>query len=216
MDKYTDGTQWQSQILEQVLESAKQWRLATVIACVAVLVMAVGIVIVASRSSIEPVLVVLNKNMVPIGVGGSSDIPADNDILIKSMLAKVVRRLRTVSVDYEIQRLYFDDLSEFILPSSRSHLKVREMLGEPETNPFQRANKVSVDVHIELLLRLTANTWQVKWTEKVRGKKGKLLEIATFLGNFNYVIAKPATRESLLINPIGFIVIDFNITRVKS
>lgn len=214
MDNYLDGQKAWSQILEQAIKSARLWRLSTVIALVVALVACVGMVIVTSRSSIQPVLVVLSKDFIPIGVGGSSDLPADSDILTKSMLAKVVRYMRTVSVDKTVQQNYLQYLSQFMRRSTRGHNKVMEMLTISETNPFQRALHVSVDVSIQIMLRQSENTWQVEWIETTRDMNGNVTDTARFRGNFIYAIATDITKESLLVNPIGFSVVDFNITQI--
>jgi type IV secretion system protein VirB5 len=89
--------------------------------------------------------------------------------------------------------------------------------GEEESNPFQRATKIVVNVEITSAIPLSEQSWQVEWLERVTERDGTPLEelrmraIATV---YRRLPTRDTKEATLRANPMGVMIRDFSWTRL--
>jgi type IV secretory pathway TrbF-like protein len=86
--------------------------------------------------------------------------------------------------------------------------------GPPETSPFIRAGKITVNTDISSVLPISATSWQVDWQETTRDRDGGLVAKPVHMrAVLEIYILPPSThaRESdIQRNPLGIFVRDYN------
>src|SRR6266436_431855 len=84
----------------------------------------------------------------------------------------------------------------------------------PETSPFTRSAKVTVNTDISTVLPITENTWEVDWQETTRDRDGSLVGQPIIMrATLEIYIVAPSTdarQTEIQRNPLGIYVRDFN------
>ena len=85
--------------------------------------------------------------------------------------------------------------------------------GNPELNPFKRAEKETVAVQIESVMRQTPESWQVDWVETVRDRQGTVkmppFHMRALLTVYLVPPTPATTEEQIRKNPMGIYIKDF-------
>ena len=84
-------------------------------------------------------------------------------------------------------------------------------------NPYQRAQKETVEVSWHGASLIGGDTWQIEWTETVRSRANKLIgEPITFVATVTTRVAAPTDEDTITKNPFGIYVQQFSWTeRIK-
>ena len=94
-----------------------------------------------------------------------SDIKAE---WIPSQLIAFVQNWRTVTPDNTLQKRMITDLYCMLPENAQSLQRFNEYFRDDKHNPFEINTTVSVNARISSILRQTASSWIVEWTETVR------------------------------------------------
>ena len=85
--------------------------------------------------------------------------------------------------------------------------------GNPELNPFKRAEKETVAVQIESVMRQTPESWQVDWVETVRDRQGTVkmtpFHMRALLTVYLIPPTPATTEDQIRKNPMGIYIRDF-------
>lgn len=73
----------------------------------------------------------------------------------------------------------------------------------------------AVDIEILSTLRLTDQSFQVRWLEKIYDKNGKLKSDKVMVGALKYLLKEPKNKEMILKNPLGIVIEDLSISEEK-
>ena len=212
---HKEGKAQYSTILGQAAAAAKGWRIMALLCSVACVVAVSGIAWIGGQSKIQPFLVVMKDDFLPVGVFASSQVPTSDERISRAVLARFVRDLREVTTDRALLVKRFQELGQYIKPSSPAFQKIQELLGDEKLNPLVLSQHLGIDVEIINVLEITNDTWQVDWYEHVRNKSGQRTQSRSeYRGNFVFEYAPTITPAMQLVNPIGFWVVDFNLQEI--
>ena len=212
---YLEGKAAYSAILEVSAATARGWRLCTMIAIIVSGLGIAGAVYVGSQSKIQPVLVVMKDDFIPVGIFTPQGTIAVNDERVtKATLARLITSFRMVSRDGDLQRKRVNELAEFVKSGSSAYAKIQTYMADEETNPFQRAKKETVDVTIVNVLKITTSTWQVDWVERSRARNGHVDAPLNYRANLTFTHMSSVPAQTMLINPTGLLVSDLNWAQV--
>ena len=212
-----DGKAAYSSILAESAATAKGWRLCTILSiCVAAL--AVGFVgYIGSQSKIQPVLVVMKDDYIPVGIFSNRvGVKVTDENLIKATLAQLIRSYRTVSVDNQYQQALVKQLAAYVQTNSPAFSIIQETLSQDKTNPFFRSRTVNVEVAITNVLKISGSTWQVDWVERIFTHDGAELGSEVYRANMTFTFSSDINSSNVLLNPIGLLISSLNITRVNN
>jgi type IV secretory pathway TrbF-like protein len=86
--------------------------------------------------------------------------------------------------------------------------------GNPQMNPFKRAESETVNADILSIIPMTANTWQVDWTETVRARKsgtivGQPYRMRALVTMAMHPDVAGDSEEQMQANPFGIYVSDY-------
>lgn len=130
-------------------------------------------------------------------------------------MAEFIVNARTVTPDIAMQRRAIFKVYALMNAGSASTRKMTAWLnGNPETNPFKRAEKQTVNVEIVSAIPQTATTWQVDWIETQRSRKGEVqgkpYRMRALLNVETRPIASDINEEQLRLNPLGIYISDYS------
>ena len=84
-------------------------------------------------------------------------------------------------------------------------------------NPFQIAQKQTVSVQIDSILRLSSKSFQVRWTEQARDLNGAAISAPShWEAQLQTEIAPPRSDDTIVSNPLGFYVDQISWTEQQS
>ncbi len=138
------------------------------------------------------------------------------DAVVRHELAAFLRDWRSVSSDRAAMEGRFRRLQYFIERNSPADLKVIEWARDPETNPFELAKTRTADVEVLAVNLLGGRSWLAEWIETRRNRTSGRAEAARrFQGTFE--LGRRVVRDDavLLQNPLGMVIEEFDIVRVK-
>lgn len=96
-------------------------------------------------------------------------------------------------------------------------MKMNDFLnGDPDKNPFKRAETEMVSVEITSILAQSETTYQVEWNEHTRTRTGALKESSHWKALISiYVVdSRDFTEQMIRSNPAGIYVQNFSWTKI--
>ena len=118
-----------------------------------------------------------------------------------------VRKSRTLSSDLVLTKKHYDELA-FFLNSSTNKKLLNYLATDGYNEKIEKKN--TVDIEIISTLKLTKNSYQVRWSEKIFDKMGKLIGDNTLVGIYKIEITSPKNVEAIKYNPIGMLIVDIS------
>lgn len=129
--------------------------------------------------------------------------------VIRAQLGQFVRAVREVIPDLELQKRAIARAYSHL---SRQHPAFQAVSQfHQDHSPFRRAETVTVE--IAQILRLSAGSWRIEWRETARGRKGEARPPTRWAAIATVRIGGGVREETLLLNPLGLYVLDFNWSR---
>lgn len=96
-------------------------------------------------------------------------------------------------------------------------MKMNDLLnGDPDKNPFKRAETEIVNVEITSIFAQSETTYQIEWNEHIRTRTGALKETAHWKALISiYVVdSRDFTEQMISSNPAGIYVQNFSWTKI--
>jgi type IV secretion system protein VirB5 len=180
---------------------AKNWRLMA-FGCLSLATGLAGALIWQSaQSRITPYVVEVDK------LGGVQTVapavqpyrPADAQISYH--LARFVQNVRSLSIDPIVVRKAW--LEAYDYATARAAQTLNEFASA--NDPFKAVGQRSVSVEVTSVVRASAESFQVKWTEQTF-ENGRLAKTERWTGILSIVAQQPRTIEALRKNPLGIYV----------
>lgn len=167
------------------------------------------------RSRVEVLVVEKDHNNYTY-LGKVDDLTKQNynpdDKSLEYFLYNFVTKARFLPTDLVLYKKNQQDLGYFL--SSKS-LKKLDALLEQDGYADMIAKSFVVDVELISMLRLSPETYQVRWFEKVYDTKGVMITQNVMVGMLRYEIRKPTSKEAILQNPLGIVITDLSISKEK-
>jgi type IV secretion system protein TrbF len=206
--------QWNSQ-LDRAFSSGHVRDLISVACLLIALAAVAGIIYFGSQTKFVPYVIEVDKLGEAVAVGPAQLAgPADARV-VRASLASFIASARLVTPDQDVQRRAVFAVFAMLKTKDPATVKINEYLnGPPETSPFIRASKITVNTDISSVLPISASSWQVDWQETTRDRDGGLVGKPVHMrAVLEIYIIPPSTnaRESdIQRNPLGIFVHDYN------
>ena len=206
--------QWNSQV-DRAVSSLHVWQLLCLACLLVALACVAGITYFGSQTKFVPYVIEVDKLGEAVAVGPAQLAgPADVRV-VRASLASFVSSARLVSPDLEVQRKAIFCVYGMLKTKDPATTKMNEFLnGTPETSPFVRAAKITVNTDISSVLPISATSWQVDWQETTRdrdgGLVGKPVHMRAVLETYILPPNTNARESDIQRNPLGIFVHDYN------
>jgi type IV secretory pathway TrbF-like protein len=164
------------------------------------LVLAVGVAWQAAQSKVVPYVVEVDKLGDAVAVA-RADRAAPADVhVVKAQLASWIVDVRSVSSDPLAQK---NALSRaYALTSATATIVLNDYYRQH--SPFAQSRTVAVGV--DAVLPISAQTYQIQWSEDARDLQGRDLATTHWLASVGVAFDPPSDERGILSNPLGLYV----------
>ena len=195
-----------------LIKRAQHWRAAAVLALLVALAEAVVILGVATRPKTVPYVVAVDSLGRVVASGAVERRSEVSERMKASALGRWIQDLRSVTSDGLAQRRAIDRVYAMIGSGTAAQTLVTEFYRANQ--PFDRANKETVQVDVNTILPTTEHTYEVDWTETARDPSGGVVSVARWKAILTIAINPPTDENVLQVNPFGVYVMNVNWSKV--
>jgi type IV secretory pathway TrbF-like protein len=194
-------------VYQELAFSVAQWRLAT-FTMMALLVLSVFSNFSLARSvKIQPYVIQVDEHgyAIPVKEIEASNVDAR---IVSAQIGAFIINSRTRLSDIAAQLVYSENSFKSVAGESNAARLLNAYYREsPPTNA-----KYPVSVKVLTVKPLNNNSYQASWTETVLAGENADQEFG-YLGTFSVVISPPSDYATLIGNPLGVYITDYNIIR---
>jgi len=208
---------WNDYLAAQVA-SRRLWQVMTSLSLLIALIAVFGCVYNSTKSKYIPYVIEVDKLGHIAPTSGPLEISTfNNQRVIQATLSDFIEQARTVTPDVSVQKKNILKLYNKINHSDPATSKMNDWLnGDPDKNPFKRAETEMVNVEITSILAQSDTTWQVEWDESTRTRSGALKNKAHWkaLITIYIVDSRDFTEDMIRSNPAGIYIENFSWTKI--
>ena len=195
-----------------LIKRAQSWRWAAVLALLVAFAEAVVILAVATRPKTVPYVVAVDSLGRVVASGAVERSSPVDQRMKATALSRWIQDLRAVTSDGLAQRRAIDRVYAMIGSGTEAQTLVSEFY---RTNqPFDRANKETVQVDVNTVLPTTERTYEVDWTETARDPSGGVVSVGRWKAILTVAVNPPTDENVLQLNPFGIFVMNVNWSKV--
>lgn len=166
---------------------------------------------ISSQSRFVPFVVETNKLGDAVAVRPLSPAPIHDEAVIHAQLARWIVDVRSVYGDAPAENALLTDGYATVQPGSQAYLSLNDYLHN--NNPFSAGGNKTVTVDVHTVLPISANVYQIKWTETETGKNDGTSGSTNWTAIVTVVINPPSSEAAIDLNPEGVYVTQFSWSR---
>jgi type IV secretion system protein TrbF len=200
---------WDERYADHVI-GKRNWQIAAGCSMLISLVLAAGMVWLASRSRYVVYAVQVDKlgyaltQAQPLTASAAPDVV---ERMERYEVASFIRQARAVSSDLQVEQQTLNALLAHAQGAADHFLDEYYHADDAAHNPFQVAQKQTVSVRIDSILKLSAKSYEVRWTEVRRDLNGAVVGLPThWEADLQTEIVPPRDGDAIVSNPLGFYV----------
>ena len=207
---YVEARQeWDERYADLVL-GKRNWQIAAAGLLAATLILASGIVWLATRSRYIPYIVEVDKLgyalTIPRPLTASGD-PDSIERMQRYEIAAFIRNARSVSSDPQVEEQQLNALLAHARGPANHFLDAYYHADGFTHNPFKLAERQTVTVQIDSILRISDQSYQVRWTEVSRDLGGLTIGPPThWEAQVQIETIPPNSADTIVSNPLGLYV----------
>jgi len=201
-----------AQVWDERLGSARvqayNWRRMAFGSLALSVVLAGGLIKIASESRVTPYVVEVDKLGAAQSVGPAERDWTPNDAEIAWHLGRFVQDVRGLPLDPVVLRRNW--LEAYDYATDRAAATLNDFARQYD--PFKAVGEHTVSVEVTSIVRASPESFQVKWTEQ-SFRDGSPERTERWTGLFSISIRRPTSAEALRKNPIGLFIRGFDWSR---
>jgi len=210
--------EWDERYADLVL-GKRNWQIAAGGLLAVSLILAIGIVWLATRSRYIPYVVEVDKLGYALTVPhplAPTSVPDVTARMERYEVAAFIRNARAVSSDTQVEQEMLSSLLAHARGAADKFLDEYYHSDGFAHNPFKRAQKETVAVQVDSILKLSARSYQVRWTETKHDLNGATLGAPThWEAVLQTEIVPPDSDDTIVSNPLGFYVTQISWTEQR-
>ncbi|MBW0000366.1 MAG: conjugal transfer protein TrbF [Verrucomicrobia bacterium] len=191
----------------------RAWQLVACGALLIALAAVGGIAWIGSQSKVVPYVVVTDRLATLLAFGPADKAASPERGAVRAWVLNFIHWTRTVTPDAALQWDFVHGAYSMVKGKDPAY---QELVGgwyeaSKASRPNVRAEKVIVHVESPFALPVSADTWQVTWTEQEEDRDGRLIRRFPMRAIVTVYAAPPdnATPEAMRFNPFGVYVKTF-------
>ncbi len=187
---------------------AQNWRLASFASLGLAILLAGGMIWQSTQSRIVPYVVQVDKFGAVQAIGPAIQNYTPTDAEIAWYLARFITDVRELSLDPVVVRRDWLEAYDY----ATDHGAVFLNQYAQSNDPFKAVGERTVSVQVTSVVRVSDNSFQVKWTEQTF-EHDTLAKTERWTAILSIVTKQPATAETLKKNPLGLYINGVNWSR---
>lgn len=203
--------EWDNRMGSLVMQ-AYNWRKMAFILSLLLLILIIALIISNSQPKYIPYIVEVGEFAVT-NVAKATSSYQPREAQIKHYLIKFVEKIRSLSVDQEVNKKWLNEAYSFLTPKTAN--KFDQYFTLDATLNMLKAGH-SKTVAVNSFTQVTDNCYQLQWVEETYDSGGVLLTKEKFTGFATIKIVAPTQEPSILQNPLGIWLTDFAWSRVMT
>lgn len=209
---YLDARKEWDERYGSLISRANNWRRAAFVALMIALLETGGLIALAMKTKVVPYVVAIDNLGRMVASGPADQTTAADDKLKRAALFHWVSDLRMVTIDGVAQRKAIDRVYTMIASGSPAQVEVGDFYRLAP--PHERAQTRMVDIEVKAAFATSEKTYQVEWSETVRGLSGQVENEERWKGSFTIAVNPPADERLIRLNPLGIYVTNVSWSRV--
>ena len=210
--------EWDERYADLVL-GKRNWQLAAAGSLTVALILATGIFWEATRSRYIPYVVEVDKLGYALTIPQPLTPAAVPDVTARMEqyeIAAFVHDTRSVSSDPLVEQQMLNALLAHTRGAADRFLDEYYHSEGFSHNPFKRAEKQTVAVQVESILKVSAQSYRVRWTEAQPDLNGATLGLPSHWEvHLQTSIAPPNSTDAIVSNPLGLYVTQISWTEQR-
>ena len=195
-----------------LIKRAQNWRFAAMLALLVAFAEAVVILGVATRPKTVPYVVAVDSLGRVVASGAVERSSPVDQRMKETALSRWMQDLRGVTSDGLAQRRAIDRVYAMIGSGTVAQTVVTEFYRANQ--PFDRANKETVQVDVNMILPTTEQTYEIDWTETARDPSGGVVSVGRWKAILTIVVNPSSDENVLQLNPFGIYVMNVSWSKV--
>lgn len=192
------------------VKAASAWRLVGVTSLCLAFVSTCYALYQSNQVKLVPYIVEVDKLGSTVNAGFPAQIEYADPRVVRSALAGFVANFRSVTPDAVVQKQYIDRTYAMLRTSDPATERINNWFRS--NSPFDKAKTATVAIEVNNVVPLSAQSFQIDWTEYERDRKGKEVATRRFRGVATMVLIPPQDESVIRLNPIGIYLKDFDWT----
>jgi type IV secretion system protein VirB5 len=192
-------------------KNAAQWRRISAVLLLCCVACVCAVIFMAGRVTVVPYIVQVDAHGYEIAVEPVAPSRIDARLIV-AHIGRYVWSLKTVFNDPEAQLHLMNFVYSTTPVNTPAERKYQDYF--KENNPILIGETETVNVTVNSVLSMSAETWQAEWTEERFSLIGDKLGTKHYRGIFSTAIVTPNAMREVLTNPLGIFVTDFNYSEV--
>lgn len=202
-----------------LVSSRQTWQVVGILSLLIALAGVGGMIHFGSRSVFVPYVIEVDKLGQIAAAGPVTSASIADPRILHAFVATFMGDARLVTPDVALQRKAVFRVYSMLSPNDPATAKMNEWLnGNPNANPFERAEREAVSTEVISVLPQTPDTWQVDWVETTRDRqgvmKGQPVRMRALVTVYTVEATPQTTEEHMRNNPLGIYVRDFAWSRL--
>jgi len=187
---------------------AKNWRLMA-FGCIGLVVtLSGGLIWQASRSTITPYVVEVDKLGQVKAVGAAIEGYRPNDAQIAYHLSRFIQNVRSLSIDPVVVRQNWLDAYDYTTERGAATLNEYARTNDP----FSRVGQTTISIEMTSVVRVSETSVQLRWVERTY-TNGALTNTERWTAILSLLMKQPRDEARLRKNPLGIFVDGLNWSR---
>jgi type IV secretory pathway TrbF-like protein len=194
------------------------WQAIALLSLLVALACVGGLVHIAGQSRFVPYVVEVDAQGNAHAVRRADGMSTASQPMLEAQLDRFITLSRRVSADIAVQRQAIFEVYALLEADSAAAGKMTDHLnGDPLKTPFARAQNETVSTEVRSVLRQSAESWQIDWTETVfertSGRRKDQFEMRALV-QLRQAHVQHDSEESLRANPLGVYIRDYSWSRL--
>ena len=200
--------EWDERFAHHVAD-ANAWRRGCVYSILAIVVLVIACVYLATRLTIIPVVVEVNAERGEIV--DSYDPTQLNQVISDNvyrwLITQWLENLRSVTVDPKVQGENIADLAAYVRSVDPTYTMVQEIINK--VDPYTTAQTKVITVKVQELRKLGDKHWYVVWRERNTPRNGTPSSTYEYTGTL-HVTQGAVAADAVQRNPLGIYITQFD------
>lgn len=206
-NRYLNAKQEYDQRVGEARHQAANWRIATFLVTIALIICIGGLIYQSGKSKVIPYVIQINDKGAVVSATAVPEKYIPRAAEIKYFLREFVIQTQSLPLDPVIAKQNWIKAYSVLTPAAIT--KINNLIKTKGENPLSKIGQETKQIEITVVVPLSESSYQVRWKTKIYDNNGNLIETNKMTGLFTIEFREP-TEKTIKNNPIGLYIKDFN------